>query len=132
MFATAAYGKATQRYAAIDLSSNIEAASPHRLIAILYEEAMKILDTLAVGLAANGTLSRQGAIQRRGRANSILMGLEACLDHSEGGELAAGLQSVYRETRRLVGMGVDAHDPKPVIQAREMIAEIAEAWAKIG
>lgn len=133
MFASAAYAPAARKqYAAIDLGSKVEGASPHRLIAILYEELIKTFDALAVGLAANGTLSREGAIKRRSRASSILLGLEGSLDHAQGGELSRGLASIYREARRLVDAAVAQHDPKPIIQAREMIVEIAEAWAKIG
>jgi hypothetical protein len=29
-------------------------------------------------------------------------------------------------------VGATQSDPKPIIQAREMIAEIADAWARIG
>jgi flagellar protein FliS len=132
MFASAGYAAARQQYASIDLGSKVEGASPHRLIAILYEELVKTFDALAVGLAANGTLSREGAIKRRGRANSILLGLEGSLDHAQGGELSRGLAAVYREARRLIGVAVTQHDPKPIIQAREMIVEIAEAWSRIG
>jgi len=132
MFASAGYASPRQHYAAIDLGSKVEGASPHRLIAILYEELLKTLDALAVGLAANGTLSREGAIKRRSRASSILLGLGGSLDHTQGGDLSRGLAAVYREARRLTDAAVAQHDPKPIIQAREMIAEIADAWGRIG
>src|SRR5262249_2893731 len=132
MFATAGYAAAKARYSTIDLATKVEGANPHRLIAVPYEELIQSLDTLAAGLSANGTLSRAGAIQRKARANAILLGLEGCLDHTQGGELAHGLAAIYREARRLIDTGAFGQDPKPVIQAREMIAEIAEAWARIG
>ncbi len=132
MLASAGYAAARQHYATIDLASKIEGASPHRLIAVLYEELLKTFDTLAVGLAANGTLSRDGVIKRRSHANSILHGLEGSLDHAQGGEIAGGLAAIYREARRLLGIAAAQSDPKPIIEAREMIAEIADAWARIG
>jgi len=132
MFASAGYAAAKQHYTTIDLGSKVEGATPHQLIAILYEEVLKTFDALAVGFAANGSLSREGAIKRRSRANSILLGLEGSLDHAQGGEIAGGLAAIYREARRLVAVGATQSDPKPIIQAREMIAEIAGAWARIG
>ncbi|WP_298689912.1 flagellar protein FliS [uncultured Sphingomonas sp.] len=132
MFASAGYASAKRQYATIDLGSKVEGASPHRLIAILYDELLKTMDALTVGLAANGTLSQEGAIKRRGRASSILLGLEGSLDHAQGGDLARGLAAVYREARRLIDLSVAQHNPKPIIQAREMIVEISEAWARIG
>jgi flagellar secretion chaperone FliS len=132
MYAAAGYAAAKARYNTIDLASRVEGATPHQLISVLYDEVRKALDTLAVGLSANGTLSRAGAIERKSRVNAILLSLEGCLDHTQGGELAQGLAAIYREARRLADAGAIGHDPKPIIQAREMIAEIAEAWARIG
>ena len=132
MFASTGYAVAKRRYATVDIGSKIEGASPHQLIVVLYEELIKTLDTLAVGLAANGTLTGEGVIKRRSRANSILLGLEGSLDHSQGGEIARGLAAIYREARRLVGVAAAQSDPKPIIQAREMIAEISDAWSRIG
>ncbi len=132
MFATAGYAAAKAQYSSIDIASKVEGATPHQLITVLYDELIKSLDTLVVGLSANGTLTRAGAIQRKARANAILFGLDGCLDHEQGGELARGLSAIYREARRLLEAAVAQHDPKPVIQAREMISEIASAWAKIG
>lgn len=132
MFASTGYAVAKQRYANADLGARVEAASPHQLVAVLFEELLKHLDTLAAGLSANGTLTRVTAIQRKGRIATIILGLEASLDHKQGGEIARGLAAVYREARRLVTAGTMQHDPKPIIEAREMIAEIAAAWRQIG
>jgi len=126
----AGYGAARARYHEVDVASQVEGASPHRLIAILFEELTKILDILAASLGEGR--SRAGVPERRARANSILGGLEASLDHAQGGELARGLASVYREARRLIDAGVTGNDPDRIIEARAMIGEIAEAWARIG
>jgi flagellar secretion chaperone FliS len=130
MYATAGYAR--KAYASVDISSKVEGATPHQLIAVLYDEAMKTLDTLAAGMAANGVMTVDGIVKRRSRVNSILLGLEGSLDHEKGGELSQGLRAVYREARRLTDEGCTARDPKPVIRARELIAEIAGAWAQIG
>jgi flagellar protein FliS len=132
MFASTGYAVAKQRYANADLGARVEAASPHQLVAVLFEELLNHLDTLAAGLSANGTLTRVAAIQRKGRIATIILGLEASLDHKQGGEIARGLATVYREARRLVTAGTMQHDPKTIIAAREMIAEIAGAWRQIG
>jgi flagellar protein FliS len=131
MFASTGYAVAKQRYANADLGARVEAASPHQLVAVLYEELLKNLDTLAAGLSANGTLTRVAAIQRKGRIATIILGLETSLDHRQGGAIAAGLAAVYREARRLVTTGTMQNDPKPIVEARAMIAEIAGAWNQI-
>lgn len=128
MFGQTGYAAARARYRDLDLSSKVEGASPHRLIGILFEELLKTLDTITAGLAAGTAAGAAGMPERRARAASILLGLEGSLDHSSGGELARGLAAVYREARRLVAAG----DAASVQRAREIVAEIAEAWSNIG
>ncbi|HEY6917491.1 MAG TPA: flagellar protein FliS, partial [Allosphingosinicella sp.] len=66
------------------------------------------------------------------RALSILHGLEGSLDFDKGAEIAAGLATVYRESRRLVVNGGRENDVEQVVRAREMLGEIAGAWGDIG
>ena len=132
MFASAGYAVAKQSYANADLGARLEAASPHALVVVLFDEMLKHFDTLAAGVAANGTLSRPAAIKHKARITTILLGLEGSLDHAQGGDIAGGLHAVYREARRQVNVGTIERDPQAIIQAREMIAEIAEAWRQIG
>jgi flagellar protein FliS len=132
MYASAGYASAKKSYANADIGARVEVASPHELVAVLFEELLKNLDTLIVGMGTNGTLGRSGVILRRARANTILLGLEGSLDRSKGGEIAAGLSAVYREARRLIAAGSTEGDADQIRQARAMIAEIAAAWAQIG
>lgn len=135
MFGTMGQAAARARYAQVDLGSKVEGASPHRLIGILFEELLRTLDTMAAVLAqpaAGPAALRPGMAERRARAASILLGLEASLDHGQGGDLSQGLAAVYREARRLIGVGATTGAASPIVQAREMVAEIAEAWSAIG
>ena len=122
-------GTARARYQSIDLTSRLEGASPHRLVAIMYEELLKALDTMTVAI-------RQRDIVKRGRtqarALSILHGLEGSLDFDRGAEIAAGLATVYREARRLVVNAGRENDEEQVTRARDMLGEIAGAWEMIG
>jgi flagellar protein FliS len=131
MYASAAYANAKKSYANVDIGARVEASTPHQLVSVLFEELLKNLDTLIVGLGAGGTLNRSGVILRRARANTILLGLEGSLDRARGGEIAAGLSSIYRQARKLIAVGSDAGDAEPIREARDMIAEIAGAWQQI-
>ncbi len=75
MFASTGYAIARQRYANADLGARVEAASPHQLLAVLFDELLNHLDMLGAALSANGTLSRVAAIQRKGRIATIIVGL---------------------------------------------------------
>lgn len=123
------FGAARARYQSIDMASRIEGASPHGLVAILFDELLKALDAMAVAIR-RGDLGQRGT--RQARALSILHGLEGSLDFEKGGDIAKGLSAIYREARRLTIAGAQANDAEPIVQAREMLNEIASAWNQIG
>ncbi len=122
-------GGARARYQTVDVASQVEGASPHRLIKILFEELMKAIETMQ---AAQRLGNRAKMIEKQARASNILLALETSLDFRNGGDLALSLVQVYREARRLVQQGGRTGDPELVEQSRAMLAEIAEAWDQIG
>jgi flagellar protein FliS len=70
--------------------------------------------------------------ERQARALRLISGLEMSLDFEKGGEIAAGLAKIYREARRLVVAAGRENDGDKVEQARQMLSDVAEAWAQIG
>ena len=117
------------RYRSVDLASRIEGASPHQLVQIMFDEAVKALETMAVA-AEKGDYVQRGL--RQSRALSIIHGLEGSLDHQQGGDIAAGLAAIYREARRLAIAGGRDNDPAMIRKAGEMLGDIAGAWQAIG
>jgi flagellar protein FliS len=95
----------------------------------MYEELLKSVDAMAVA-ARRGDYVQRG--ERQARAFAILSGLETSLDFEQGGEIARGLVVVYREARRLLVAGGRDGGEAMIAQAREMLGEIASAWAQIG
>ena len=122
------FGAARTRYQNVDLASRIEGASPHGLVAILFDELLKALDAMAAAARAR-EFGQRGT--RQARALSILHGLEASLDYDQGGEIATSLAAVYAEARRLVIAAARDNDPDLVLRARNMLDEIASAWRQI-
>ena len=127
--AQARFGAARARYQNVDLASRIEAATPHRLVAILLEELLKSLDAMAAACRVSDFAQRG---QRQSRALSILHGLEGSLDFEKGGDIAASLDAIYSRARQMVLGAGRTNDAETVVSAREMIAEIASAWDAIG
>lgn len=123
------FGAARARYQNVDLSSRIEGASPHALVAILFDELLKSLDAMKVAIDARDWGQRG---TRQARLLSILHGLEGSLDLDGGGDIAVSLLGIYREARRLVIAAGRDNDPEPLARARAMLAEIASAWESIG
>lgn len=123
------FSAARARYASIDVTSRIEGASPHRLVSILFDELLKALDAMSAA-QARGDLAQRGS--RQSRALAILSGLETSLDFEQGGEIANGLAAIYRQARRLVIVAAQENSPAPLLQAQDMLKEIASAWDGIG
>jgi flagellar protein FliS len=122
-------GSASRRYAAVHAGSRIESATPHGLVKILFDELMQAMDACALAMERG---DRAKANDKYIRAISIVHALDSSLDFDHGGEIAVGLAQVYRETRRLL---IRAHQSGQSADARKalgIIAEIADAWNRIG
>ncbi|MEJ7926857.1 flagellar protein FliS [Sphingobium sp. AN641] len=131
MFYNQGYAGATamRRYAAVHSGSRTEGASPHALVKILFDELLLALETAIV---AERMGDRVKVSDKQARAMSILFALESSLDFDKGGDIARGLGQIYREARRLLLTAARERSVEPVDQARDMIAEIADAWGQIG
>ncbi len=99
------------------------------MVAILYDELLKSLDGLAAALVRKDWTQRG---ERQARTLRLISGLETSLDFEQGGEIAAGLARIYREARRLVVAACGENDIGKIDQARELLNEVAGAWAQIG
>lgn len=131
MFGSAArarYATPGARYHNVDVTTRIEGASPHRLVALLYEELLTRLATLKSALAT-GDIARRTDSQTRVLA--IFTALETGLDHEKGGEVAGMLSKIYAEGRRLIGVAVRDNSAVPLDECRKIVAEIATAWDAI-
>ncbi len=123
------FAKAQASYQNVDLQTRAAGATPHQLIAMLFEEALNAIDTLS---AASARKDFARAAQSQARALSIIGGLQASLDMERGGDLAQNLADVYREASRLIMAAGKSNEPMYEQQARTMLAEIASAWNAIG
>jgi len=101
----------------------MEGASPHRLVAILYEELQNALDS-AIRARENG--QDVAANSQMARAKSILAALEAGLDFDRGGDLATTLCGVYRAMQRQLATA--GQDVEKLAEVRAGVANIAQSW----
>ena len=128
MAATASTVRATGLYRRLQHESRAAAADPVELVTMLYDE----LET-AVGVLAS--MVRQGqrisATEPAHRARAILIGLDANLDHSAGGDVAAALSRVYRSMRRKLDEAIAANHEDGFAEVLDGIRTIAEAWRQL-
>lgn len=122
------FGGAGARYRNIENATRLEGASPHKLIAILFEELLRAIDATKLAME-RGDMARQA--DRQAHALSILQALDASLDKVRGGEVAANLSKIYKEGSRLIATGTREKRADLILRAREMLGEIASAWENI-
>jgi flagellar protein FliS len=132
MFATAtalAPHAAAGTYRQMGVVTGVGAATPHRLVMMLFDGFDDAL------LQALGAL-RDGAIDTKcraiGRAARIVEeGLRASLDLNAGGKLAADLRELYAYVSlRLVRANLD-NDAAGIDECRRLMQPLREAWASI-
>lgn len=118
-----------ETYRQVDLASRTGGASPHQLIAILYEDLLRELrlGALAIDAADHATKSA-----RLTKAVALLFALEAGLDFDKGGAVAATLSRFYRGCRDAVmraSIDINANMIRDVVAN---VTEIADSWKAIG
>lgn len=119
---------AQKRYQALSIASRIEAASPHELVVILYEELLRSLDVTRSALAQGKPDALRSGQQR---CISILIALEASLDFERGGTLASVLAGIYRSIRKELGSLAASSETGKLETVRSGVAELLDAWLKI-
>jgi len=128
MFGTRQTG--VNAYAKVGIETGVVAASPHKLIVMLFDGAMTAI--------ANGlTNMRTGNIGEKGKAISkailiIDSGLRASLDKNAGGEIAQGLDSLYEYmSGRLLQANLE-NKPEILEEVQRLLGELRDAWNAIG
>lgn len=116
-------------YAKVGLESDVLSASPHRLILLLFQGA----DT-AIGAAL--VHMQDGNAAEKGRAISKALdivnnGLSAALDREQGGQLAIQMAELYDYIARQLLNANLKNDSKPLLQARQLLADLASAWQEV-
>lgn len=119
----------TSAYAQVGIETGVAAASPHKLILMLFDGAIMAL----------GTAQRQmgeGDIPAKGQSISkaieiITNGLRASLDIDAGGELAERLHALYDYmTVRLLHANLH-NDTAAIEEVTRLLGELRSAWEEI-
>ena len=106
-----------------------ETASPHKLILMLYNGALKYINQAESALSEGNHSSAHQYILK---VQDIVYELIACLNEREGGEIAKNLKNLYLY---VIDQLVQANIQKsiqPLAEARTVIQSIKDAWEAIG
>lgn len=113
-------------YAKVGVETGVMAASPHKLIAMLFDGAMLALSTALVHMKAGNIAAKGKSISQ---AISIIdEGLRASLDQSAGGSIAVSLDSLYEYMSSRLLMGNLKNDPAMLEEVQRLLIELKQAW----
>lgn len=117
-------------YARVGVETGVMSASPHRLIAMLYQGARQAVALARMHMQQSNVSARGEAI---GKAIRIVeSGLQQSLNRDVGGELAARLDSLYSYIcRRLLEANLQGSE-ELLIEVDRLLATLEEAWTGIG
>lgn len=119
---------AANAYSAVGLETTVATASPHQLILMLFDGAIKAV-RLAKGHLRDRQIARKG--ERIAHAIAILEELTASLNHDVGGELPSHLEALYAH---MIGRLVEAnlHNREDLLdEVARLLGELRDAWAAV-
>lgn len=109
-------------------SSSVHDASPHKLIALLFDSCQ---ENLAI---AKGAINRK-EIKKKAeaikKAMDIVVRLQASLDFEKGGQIAIRLDDLYTYCTNRLAMANAMNDATMIDEVYRVIAELKAGWASI-
>jgi flagellar secretion chaperone FliS len=120
---------AAQAYARIGLETGVAAASPQRLIVMLYDGALAALTEARTHMTAGHIAQKGRAI---GKAVAIVdEGLKAALDTRQGGPIAQQLMELYDYIGRRLLLANLRDDVALLDESSRLLGELRGAWADL-
>ncbi|MCP8687549.1 flagellar export chaperone FliS [Marinobacterium sedimentorum] len=121
--------QATKAYQQINISSEAQTATPHRLIGMLLEGVLKRLAEAKGAIDRSDTAAKGASI---GKAISIIGELQGSLRDIETNEVAGNLDRLYDYmSRTLLQANLESSNDK-LNEVAQLIIEIKAGWDAIG
>jgi len=116
---------ALKQYQSVDLRATVETASPHKMVSMLFDGALKALATAKGCCERSDIEGRAAAINK---ASDIIVGLKGCLDQEKGGEVAQGLDELYDYSIRQLYQANKENSAELVQEIIGLITELSSGW----
>lgn len=116
---------ALNQYQRVDLESKVAMSTPHTLISMLLDGALKKI-ALAKGAAARGDIAGRG--NSLSAAINIIDSLRAALDMKAGGEIATNLEALYSYMERRLAEANSKSDIGIMGEVGDLLHEIKSGW----
>lgn len=111
------------------IDAQVESASPHRLIVLLFDGAIKAINLAKFQMQQGNTAEKGKAISK---AIAIIEeGLRLSLDKSKGGELTENLDALYEYVAHQLLTANLRNDEALLDQALTLLNDLKTAWSSI-
>ena len=131
LFAASSSSRAphAQMYSRVGVETGVQSASPHKLVAMLFDGYFESLMRAKAAMAA-GQIELKG--REIGRAVRIVEeGLKASLNLSAGGALAADLSELYAYVTLRLTQANLKNDAAALDECRALVQPLHDAWQSI-
>src|SRR4051794_39554613 len=128
MYSKSSHG--VNAYANVGLETGVLAATPHKLILMLFQGAHVALSSALVHMK-NGDITAKGEALSKAIA-IINSGLQASLDVEAGGDLARQLNALYEYMGRRLLQANLHNNSEYIEEVSRLLGQLSDAWAKIG
>lgn len=119
-----------QAYRQMGVDSDALVASPHQLIVMLFDGALRAIDTATVQMNDKDSEGKGRSI---GKAIDIVgSGLSASLDPERGGDIAQNLSALYAYIVQRLCEANTGNDRDKLDEARRLLAQMRDSWIAIG
>lgn len=109
---------------------DVQSASPHRLVAMLFDGVMESI-AQAHGAIVAGNVALKARALRRAVA-IVDEGLKAALDVQQGGRLANDLGELYAYVTLRLTQANLRNDVQALDECKRLLQPLQQAWAEIG
>lgn len=128
MFGTMKSGASA--YAKVGVETGVLAASPHKLIVMLFDGAVTAVGSALVHMRAGNIAEKGKAISKA--IQIIENGLRASLDRKAGGQIGENLDALYEYMQHRLLMANLNNEPAILEEVNRLLNELRDAWNAIG
>jgi flagellar protein FliS len=111
------------------LDVEVEAASPHKLVLMLFDGALQAIAQATLHIQ-NGRVAEKGRLISKAIA-IVDEGLRASLDHEVGGELSQNLDALYEYCSYQLLQANLRNEPALLAEVGRLLGELRDSWAQI-
>lgn len=120
--------KGLQVYKQVSAQVQIEEATPHQLIQMMYEAA---IDSIKIAKAAIGDNNVLLKIEKINKAFNLIESLKCCLDMDQDPDLAQNLDKLYEFMLTQLVLINANNDTELCDRICDLLSELLDAWRQI-